>query len=143
MAGRRPRQPLDELLGERARALHQRVRRVVVGRERPELVEQPRLEVGDANRADRAALLEKVVARTTTEKSEATSSSTDEEKGSEAKNTSKSGKSSSSTTKTSAATPLPDAVAAVDPSIFVTKWVGFLGRSPSGTYFWYIGDFVW
>ena len=33
---------------------------------------------------DRAAALEKVVAKTTTEKSEATSSSTDEEKGSEA-----------------------------------------------------------
>ena len=59
---------------------------------------------------DRAALLEKVVARTTTETSEATSSSTDKE---DAKSTAKSGKSSSSTTKTSSAKPLPDAVAAV------------------------------
>ena len=41
------------------------------------------------------------------------SSSNDEEKGTDAKSTAKSGKSSSSTTKTSAATPLPDAVAAV------------------------------
>ena len=40
---------------------------------------------------DRAALLEKVVARTTTETSESKSSSNDEEKGTEAKNTSKSG----------------------------------------------------
>ena len=62
---------------------------------------------------DRAALLEKVVARTTTETSESKSSSTDEEKGSEAKSTAKSGTSSSSTTKTSSAKPLPDAVAAV------------------------------
>ena len=62
---------------------------------------------------DRAAALEKVVAKTTTETSEATSSSTDEEKGTEAKTTAKSGKSSSSTTKTSSAKPLPDAVAAV------------------------------
>merc|ERR1711924_222225 len=59
---------------------------------------------------DRAALLEKVVARTTTETSESKSSSTDEE---DAKTTAKSGKSSSSTTKTSSAKPLPDAVAAV------------------------------
>ena len=58
-------------------------------------------------------MLEKVVAKTTTETSEATSSSTDEEKGTEAKTTAKSGTSSSSTTKTSSSKPLPDAVAAV------------------------------
>merc|ERR1711871_1727253 len=56
---------------------------------------------------DRASLLEKVVAKTTTETSESKSSSNDEEKGTEAKNPSKSGTASSSTTKTSAATPLP------------------------------------
>ena len=62
---------------------------------------------------DRAALLEKVVARTTTETSESKSSSNDEEKGTEAKTTAKSGTASSSTTKTSSSKPLPDAVAAV------------------------------
>ena len=60
-----------------------------------------------------AALLEKVLPKTTTETSEATSSSNDEEKGTDAKSTAKSGTSSSSTTKTSSAKPLPDAVAAV------------------------------